>query len=72
MSLGSDGNVIEQGPISDILQLESSFIEELEEGKLLSTEFNPKPGDKENTKAGGKLVAAEEMAEGSVTWSARK
>lgn len=74
IELNSDGKVIRQGPLDDMLG-ESSLLqaeerrdrENLESSKEEGTEIDDKPEDKNST---GKLIVAEEIALGRVAWPA--
>ena len=73
VSLGSDGTVRSQGTVEDVLQRDSmlrtlaagSAEENKTEDEVIVVE-----GEKNDGPAAGKLVVAEEISEGHVSWSA--
>ncbi|EJT98573.1 P-loop containing nucleoside triphosphate hydrolase protein [Dacryopinax primogenitus] len=74
ISLDSNGNVISQGSIAQALSHDAHLREEMKEGnqaleKAAEEEAIEGP-PKETKKADGKLVLAEEMAEGHLSWKA--
>lgn len=78
VSLGTDGRITSQGTLSKVLAKDKKLLEELaeerEELKKASNEVDPVPVDEEVAppKADGKLVVAEEIAEGHISWPACK
>ncbi|KAF8758575.1 P-loop containing nucleoside triphosphate hydrolase protein [Rhizoctonia solani] len=80
VSLGSDGRIVSQGSIDEALRLnpklkaEAEKDEELErKGEEVVDESNAVDKSEANAKKGdGKLMAAEEVAEGHVGWAALK
>ncbi|KAI0758154.1 multidrug resistance-associated ABC transporter [Fomes fomentarius] len=78
ISLGMDGRVQSQGSLSKILAKDDKLAEELaearEEIKKAENEVDYVEPDDENApkKADGKLVVAEEISEGHVSWTALK
>ncbi|RDX55372.1 hypothetical protein OH76DRAFT_1428233 [Lentinus brumalis] len=76
VSLGTDGRVHSQGTLSKVLAKDDKLAEELaeesEEIKKAETEVDHvDPGDEfAPTKADGKLIVAEEISEGHVSWQA--
>ncbi len=78
VSLGTDGRVHSQGTLSKVLAKDDKLAEELaeesEEIKKAETEVDHvDPGDEfAPTKADGKLIVAEEISEGHVSWQARE
>ncbi len=78
VSLGMDGRVQSQGSLSKVLAKDDKLAEELaearEEIKKAENEVDHVEPDDENApkKADGKLVVAEEISEGHVSWTARK
>ena len=78
VSLGTDGRVASQGTLSKVLakdhKLSEEVAEEREELKKAEDEVDAVEPDSEDApkKSDGKLVVAEEISEGHVSWSARK
>lgn len=78
VSLGTDGRVTSQGTLSKVLakdhKLSEEVAEEREELKKAEDEVDAVEPDSEDTpkKSDGKLVVAEEISEGHVSWSARE
>jgi len=75
VSLGSDGRVLSQGTLSKVLATSKTLTkglkaEEAELHKAEETVDAEVPGVSENKS--GKLMVAEEVAEGHVSWSARE
>lgn len=75
VSLGSDGRVLSQGTMSKALAVSKSLTKELkaeeaEFHKAEETVDGDVPGVPESKS--GKLMVAEEVAEGHVSWSARE
>lgn len=80
VSIGSDGKILSQGTVSDALAKDQTLsLEVAEEEKNIEkaedeidpTEDAAKPTD-DSKKDAGKLVVAEEIAVGHVSWSAGK
>ena len=77
VSLGTDGRIASQGSVSEALLKDNEVEKEMEESKDAikkaeqeeTTEGNP---DEAKPKSDGKLVVAEEIAEGHVSWAAGK
>ncbi|KZV74802.1 P-loop containing nucleoside triphosphate hydrolase protein [Peniophora sp. CONT] len=75
VSLGSDGHVTSRGSVSDALAMDVTLAHEVEE-EVQIIEKSEVVGDAEKPvaptkgKPSGKLVMAEEVAEGHVSWSA--
>ncbi|QRW00073.1 ABC transporter transmembrane region [Ceratobasidium sp. AG-Ba] len=78
VSLGSDGRIASQGSIADALRLNSKLRAEVEKEEELEkkadevVDENAPVEEKEKKKSDGKLVVAEETAEGHVGWPALK
>lgn len=78
VSLGTDGRITSQGTLSKVLAKDKKLLEELaeerEELKKAENEVDHVEPDEEAAapKSDGKLVVAEEIAEGHVSWPARK
>ncbi|QRV86022.1 ABC transporter transmembrane region [Ceratobasidium sp. AG-Ba] len=78
VSLGSDGRIASQGSIADALRLNSKLRAEVEKEEELekkadeTVDENTPVEEKEKKKSDGKLIVAEEIAEGRVGWSAMK
>ncbi|QRW00058.1 ABC transporter transmembrane region [Ceratobasidium sp. AG-Ba] len=78
VSLGSDGRIASQGSIADALRLNSKLRAEVEKEEELEKKAdepideNVPADEKEKKKSDGKLIVAEEIAEGRVGWSALK
>ena len=78
ISLGTDGRVASQGTLSKVLAKDHKLFEEVaeerEELKKAEDEVDAVDPDSEDApkKSDGKLVVAEEVSEGHVSWSARK
>ncbi|KAL1937768.1 hypothetical protein VTO73DRAFT_12921 [Trametes versicolor] len=76
VSLGTDGRITSQGTLSKVLAKDKKLLEELaeerEELKKASNEVDPVAVDEEAAppKTDGKLVVAEEIAEGHISWPA--
>jgi hypothetical protein len=76
VSLGIDGRVLSQGSVSDALAQDESLAEEAMEGKQAmekaADQIDPSGLKNETTKGDGKLMVAEEIQEGHVSWQALK
>ncbi|KAJ6606137.1 P-loop containing nucleoside triphosphate hydrolase protein [Mycena vulgaris] len=73
VSVGSDGRILSQGSISDALAKNRDLaLEVVEEAKTLTLEEETVDGSLENLQTSGKLVVAEEIAIGHVSWAALK
>ena len=78
VSLGTDGRVQSQGTLSKVLAKDDKLAEELaeesEEIKKAENEVDHVDPDDEAAppKADGKLVVAEEISEGHISWQARE
>ncbi|KAG9103574.1 hypothetical protein FRC06_009826 [Ceratobasidium sp. 370] len=80
ISLGSDGRITSQGSIADALRLNSKLRAEVEKEEELEKKADETVDDNQPTeekqvpakKSDGKLIVAEEIAEGRVGWPALK
>ncbi|KDQ56808.1 hypothetical protein JAAARDRAFT_36283 [Jaapia argillacea MUCL 33604] len=76
ISLGSDGRILSQGSVSDALakdqHLSAEVAQEKAEIDKAEEELDSAEPAAEGKKGDGKLVVAEEIAEGHVSWSAIK
>ncbi|KZT60642.1 hypothetical protein CALCODRAFT_553559 [Calocera cornea HHB12733] len=76
ISLGMQGRLISQGPLSNTLLSDPSLREELEENNQIlefgETASGIGPSPTQDKSADGKLVMEEEMAEGRVKWASIK
>lgn len=77
VSLGSDGHIASQGSVAETLLKDDEAEKELEESqdaikKAAQAEEIEGNLDEAKPKSDGKLVVAEEIAEGHVSWAARK
>ncbi len=78
VSLGTDGRIVSQGTLSKVLAKDKKLLEELaeerEELKKASNEVDPVAINEEAAPPAtdGKLVVAEEIAEGHISWPACK
>jgi hypothetical protein len=74
VSLNTDGHIISQGSISDALAKDSKLVEEIkhEEEAVELVEAEEATADKAIKEKKGKLVIAEEVARGHVSWHACK
>ncbi|KDQ56809.1 hypothetical protein JAAARDRAFT_132140 [Jaapia argillacea MUCL 33604] len=74
ISLGTDGQVLSQSPISNALEKDHRLSEELtlEKARIEKAAEEVDPVDPDVKKAEGKLVVSEEIAVGHVSWSAIK
>ncbi|KAH6916785.1 ATP-binding cassette transporter [Coprinopsis sp. MPI-PUGE-AT-0042] len=74
VSFGGDGKILSQGSISDALKNNKALVEEVEAkqelAKTADDEVDPDPNPSQP--ADGKLIVAEEMQEGHVSWDALK
>lgn len=74
VSLGSDGRILSQGSLSTALakdqQLSAEAAKESEVIEKAEHEVDQETGDKTPKTTDGKLVTAEEVSEGHVSWSA--
>ena len=72
VSLNTDGHIISQGSVSDALAKDSKLQEEIqhEEEAVELDETEDSAVDKPVEDKKGKLVVAEEIAHGHVSWSA--
>ena len=75
VSLGSDGRILSQGSLSTALaknkKLSAEMKEETDELKKADNDVDVVEPDEPAKKGDGKLVVAEEIAEGHVGWPAR-
>ena len=76
VSLGIDGRVISQGSVSDALAQDKSLTMEVTEGREATEKaayrIDPPDPKYEMAKGDGKLMVAEEIQEGHVSWKALK
>lgn len=74
VSLNTDGHIISQGSVSDAIAKDSRLEEEIkhEEEAVELDEAEEATADKPIEDKKGKLVVAEEIAHGHVSWSACK
>ncbi|KAI0306147.1 hypothetical protein B0F90DRAFT_1814940 [Multifurca ochricompacta] len=76
ISLGLDGQVVSRGSVSDALTKDKTLATELAEGaraiKDDEKKIDPEEPDEAAKQADGKLILAEEIAEGHVSWGAFK
>ncbi len=76
VSLGQDGRIASRGTVSDALEKDEMLAKELAEGAQAIKEDEKKidgeEPDQAAKQADGKLILAEEIAEGRVSWDARK
>ena len=73
LSLGQDGRVSAQGTVEEVIAIDKIMqteAEKSEEEDLIEDEVIDGAAGGEPTKTDGKLVVAEEIALGHVTWSA--
>lgn len=71
VSIGTDGSVVAQGTILEVVGIDKSVSEELqrnEEEIEMAEEVLDKADEPALPKSGGKLIAAEEMEEGHISW----
>ena len=73
--MGGDGKVLSQGSVSDVLKGNKALVEELKHDeemiKKSEEEIDPE-ADKPADSPDGKLIVAEEVEEGHVSWKARE
>ncbi|KAH6916807.1 ATP-binding cassette transporter [Coprinopsis sp. MPI-PUGE-AT-0042] len=74
VSFGGDGKILSQGSISDALKNNKALAEEFETDQELAQKADDEvdPDPKPSQPADGKLIVAEEMQEGHVSWDALK
>ncbi|EKM83611.1 hypothetical protein AGABI1DRAFT_66408 [Agaricus bisporus var. burnettii JB137-S8] len=75
VSIGTDGSVVAQGTILEVVGIDKSVSEELqrnEEEIEMAEEVLDKVDEPALPKSGGKLIAAEEMEEGHISWESVK
>lgn len=76
VSLGKDGRILSQGSLSTALKLNADLPAEIEadEGEinLAEEQLDAKTPDAPAKETSGKLIVAEKIAEGHVSWSACK
>lgn len=74
ISLNTDGHIISQGSVSDAIAKDSKLVEEIkhEEEAVELDEAEDTTADKPVEEKKGKLVVAEEIAHGHVSWRACK
>ncbi|KAG8764714.1 hypothetical protein FRC12_007931 [Ceratobasidium sp. 428] len=73
VSLGPNGRIISQGSVTETIQSITKLRTDIEKGKRDEKRGEPIKDDKEPIKqADGKLIVAEEVAEGHVGWLAMK
>ncbi|KAF5336910.1 hypothetical protein D9611_003444 [Ephemerocybe angulata] len=74
VSMGSDGRVLSHGPVSEALKLDKKLEKELRVDAELTKKADDEVEAHEdvNKPADGKLIVAEEVEEGHVSWSALK
>jgi hypothetical protein len=74
VSLNTDGHIISQGSVSDALAKDSKLVEEIkhEEEAVELVQAEEATADKAVEEKKGKLVVAEEIAQGHVSWHACK
>ncbi|KAG8702087.1 hypothetical protein FRC09_004964 [Ceratobasidium sp. 395] len=71
VSLGPNGRIISQGSVAETIQSSTKLRTDIEKGKRDEKRGEPIKDDKEPIKqADGKLIVAEEVAEGHVGWPA--
>ncbi|KAH9059060.1 hypothetical protein EDB87DRAFT_1675205 [Lactarius vividus] len=76
VSLGKDGRIVSQGSVSDALKNDKTLAKELaEDARAIKDEekkIDSEEHDRTANSADGKLILAEEVAEGNVSWDAVK
>lgn len=76
VSLGIDGRIVSQGSVSDALAQNKNLITEVAEDKnameKANEEVDPQKDNEKLAKGDGKLIVAEEIQEGHVSWKALK
>lgn|SRR6266850_267412 len=74
VSLGPDGRVVSRGSVSDVVAKDKTLVAELVEGtraiKDDEKRIDQEEPDAAAKQADGKLIVAEEIAEGHVSWDA--
>lgn len=73
--MASDGRILSQGSVSEAVNLDKKLAKEMKaEEELLKKADDEvdESADAVNKPADGKLIIAEEVEEGHVSWSARK
>lgn len=71
VSLGTDGHVLSQGAVSDVLSKDHSLALASVQEQVLMEKADGEIDRKIGVKSDGKLIVAEEIAEGHVSWAAR-
>lgn len=77
VSLGADGQVLSRGSVSDAMAMDKTLAHEVEEEAQIIEKTETEVVDAEEPdakakQADGKLIVAEEVAEGHISWAARK
>lgn len=76
VTLSSDGRVASHGPVQEVLDKDAELQKELEESEATDEKadevVDAKAEEQPKKKGDGKLVVAEEIAEGHVGWPASK
>lgn len=76
VSMGADGSILSQGSVSDALLkdhlLREKVVEEQEVIAKVQSEVDSPPSIANEQPPDGKLIMAEEIEEGHVSWAARK
>ena len=72
VSIGKDGRILSQGSVSDALAKDHTFAIEVNRDQqvLEKAEENVDPSAPKDDKSDGKLIIAEEIEEGHVSWAA--
>jgi hypothetical protein len=74
VSFGGKGNILSQGSFAEALENNKALLQEFESDQALveraDGEADPEPSQPAD--ASGKLIVAEEMEEGHISWDARK
>ena len=75
VSIGGDGQIVSRGSVSDAIAQDAELLGEVDrEAEIMQKDdevIDAVEPDGEDKRAAGKLVLAEEMALGRVTWDAR-
>ncbi|KZP30958.1 P-loop containing nucleoside triphosphate hydrolase protein [Athelia psychrophila] len=72
VSLGADGRVLSQGSVSEALAKDETLVLEAEEDRQALEKADAEIDPKVEAKTNGKLIVAEDIAEGHVSWAALK
>jgi hypothetical protein len=72
VSIGTDGSIVAQGTVAEVLGADKTIVEELEKDEEAIIKADEKIDQPTDLHGDGKLIVPEEIEEGHVSWDACK